>query len=188
MKRSYRMNARAKAAEETGQRLIAAMQALFVERPFHEVTLEAVAERAGVTLQTLLRRFGSKSGLLAAAAEDGAARVAAQREQAPAGDLAACVTNLVEHYEAWGDVSLRLLAQEDAIAEVGDITKKGRALHAAWVDRVFAEDIARQRGRERKIRRAQLVAICDVYTWKILRRDQGLSRADTEKALLGMLR
>jgi hypothetical protein len=34
---------------------------------------------------------------------------------------------------------------------------------------------------------AQLVAVCDVYTWKLLRRDAGLSRTQTRTALLELL-
>jgi hypothetical protein len=34
---------------------------------------------------------------------------------------------------------------------------------------------------------AQVVAVCDVYTWKLLRRDAGLTPEDTETALLEML-
>ena len=185
--RAYRMTARAAAAEETGRRLIAAMQSLFVERPFAEVTLEAVAERAGVTLQTLLRRFGSKAGLLAAAAADAASRIEAQRAEAVPGDLRGCVKNLFDHYEEWGDTSLRLLAQEESVEGIGELTTQGRALHAAWVARVFEPELARHAAREQRIRRAQLVAVCDVYVWKLLRRDLGLGRADAEKALLGML-
>lgn len=185
--RPYRMAARAAAAEETGRRLLAAMQSLFVERPYTEVTLEAVAERAGVTLQTLLRRFGSKAGLLAAAAADVSSRVEAQRGEAVPGDLRGCVSNLFDHYEEWGDTSLRLLAQEESVEAIAQLTRQGRALHATWVTRVFAPELARHEGRERRIRRAQLIAVCDVYVWKLLRRDLGLGRADAEKALLGML-
>lgn len=185
-KRPYRMTARAAAAEQTGQRLIAAMQALFAERPYAQITLEAVAERAGVTLQTLLRRFGSKAGLLAAAAADGAARIEAQRHDAVPGDLGQCVANLFDHYEAWGDVSLRLLAQE-GLEEIAPLTEQGRATHAAWVERVFAAELARHRGRSRQVRRAQLIAVCDVTMWKLLRRDLQQSRADAQKAVLGLL-
>jgi AcrR family transcriptional regulator len=95
--RTYRMVARAESAEETGRRLIATMLDLFGEQPFEEVTLDAVAARAGVTLQTLLRRFGSKSGLLAAAAADGMARVKAQRIPVPVGNVRAAVANLFDH-------------------------------------------------------------------------------------------
>ena len=186
-RRSYRMGVRAAAAEETGRRLIAAMQALFAERRFEDITLEAVAARAGVTLQTLLRRFGSKSGLVAAAAAEGSARVEAQRGEAPVGDARGAVANLFDHYEEWGDVALRLLAQEERFEEIAEITRRGRATHAGWVERVFAPELARCRRRVRKLRRAQLVAISDVFVWKLLRRDLGLSRQDSEKAVLGIV-
>ena len=186
-RRPYRMTVRAASTADTGRRLVVAMQELVAERPLQEVTLEVVAERAGVTLQTLLRRFGSKAGLLAAAVEDGAARVASQRDQAVPGDLRGCVTNLFEHYEEWGDRVLRMLAQEGTMEEIDAILARGRRTHAAWVERVFARDIAHRRGGARKVLRAQLVALCDVYVWKLLRRDLGLARADAERALFGML-
>lgn len=177
------MGARAEAAEATRRKLVEAMLALFVERPFDAITLEAVASRAGVTLQTLLRRFGSKAGMLAAAAEDGAARVAAERGEAKPGDVADCVANLASHYEAWGDVALRLVGQEDRFEEIAAIARSGRALHAAWVARAFSPQLAAVRGKARTLRRAQLVAACDVSTWKVLRHDVGLGRADAERAL-----
>lgn len=187
-RRPYRQKARAFAAEETARRLVGAMQALFAERPYDDITLEAVARRAGVTLQTLLRRFGSKDGLLAAAAEEATTRIRAQRGEAMPGDVRGAVENLVDHYEAWGDVSLRLLAEEQRSPQIAALTRTARALHVAWVERVFAPELRRRRGRPRARCRAQLVAICDVYVWKVLRRDQRLSRVETEQALLGMVR
>ena len=53
--------------------------------------------------------------------------------------------------------------------------------------RVFARALARCRGAERERRLAQLVAVCDVYTWELLRRDRGLSRRETERALVELL-
>lgn len=181
------MGTRATAVEKTGRRLIAATQALVAERHFEQVTLAAVATRAGVTLQTALRRFGSKSALVAAAAADGVARVEAQRSEAPVGDAPAALKNLFDHYEEWGDGVLRLLAQEERFEEIAKITRRGRKVHTDWVDRVFAPHLARCRGRARRIRRAQLVAVCDVYVWKLLRRDLGLSRAESERAVLQII-
>jgi hypothetical protein len=34
---------------------------------------------------------------------------------------------------------------------------------------------------------AQLIAVTDVYTWKILRRDTGLTRPQTERALAELI-
>jgi AcrR family transcriptional regulator len=179
------MTARAAASAETGRRIVRAMQELFALGPYHEVTLQAVAGRAGVTLQTVLRRFGSKGALLAAAAADARARVAAQREEARPGDHRGAIRNLFDHYEAWADTSLRLLEQEERVAEIATLTREGRALHARWVERVFAPALAAARPSDRPLRRAQLIVATDVYAWKLLRRDLGLARSDAEHAVLG---
>jgi AcrR family transcriptional regulator len=168
------MGARAEAAAATGERIIAVAGELFLTRPYDQVALEDVAAGAEVTVQTVLRRFGSKEALVAACAEAGAARVRAQRDQAPVGDVAGAVANLVDHYEEWGDRVLLMLAQEDRVEPLRRITDAGRALHRRWVQRTFAP---------RRKSLAQLVAVTDVYVWKLLRRDQRLSRGATERAI-----
>src|ERR687886_747060 len=108
-KRPYRMRARAEAAAETGRRILEATIELLRERFFDQVSLEDIAERAGVTVRTVLRRFGSKEQLIEAAAEEGTRQVTHQRDQAPVGDIEGAVNNLMEHYEEWGETALRLL-------------------------------------------------------------------------------
>src|SRR5918997_3412654 len=68
-KRPYRMRARAEAAAETGRRILGAVIELHMERFFDQVSLEDIAERAGVTVRTVIRRFGSKERLVEAATE-----------------------------------------------------------------------------------------------------------------------
>src|SRR3712207_8050354 len=82
-KRRYRMRVRAEAAAETGRRILEAVIELHRERFFDEVSLEDIAERAGVTVRTVIRRFGSKERLIEAAAEEGTRQVTHQRYQAP---------------------------------------------------------------------------------------------------------
>lgn len=48
--------------------LLEAAERLFVERGYHGVGLETVAEEVGVTRQTVYNQFGSKAGLLRATA------------------------------------------------------------------------------------------------------------------------
>jgi hypothetical protein len=55
---------------------------VFWQRPVDDIPLEEVAGRAGVSVQTVIRRFGGKQGLLAAAAERETERVRRQRDQA----------------------------------------------------------------------------------------------------------
>jgi AcrR family transcriptional regulator len=182
-KRPYRMRARAEAAAETGRRILAAVVELHMERFFDQVSLEDVAERAGVTVQTVIRRFGSKERLIQAATEAANSEVTHQRDQAPVGDIEGAVRNLVDHYEEWGDGVLRLLAQEGRVAAFRSVTDTGRTLHYEWVERVFAPLLAKRTGQARRRLLAELIAICDVYFWKLLRRDLSLSREQTELAI-----
>ena len=81
------MGARAQAVDATRRRIMDALIALAGERPFAEVTLDTIAERAGVSVQTVLRQFGSRDGLFAEAMD--AAMVDAEDERrTPPGDVA----------------------------------------------------------------------------------------------------
>jgi AcrR family transcriptional regulator len=173
------MVARAESTAATGERILDAAIEVFWELPPEGVTLDEVARRAGVTVQTVIRRFGGRDGLFAAAAARETERVRAQRYQAPIGDVHGAVRVLLDHYEEMGDRVMRLLADEDRVPELRSITDEGRAFHREWCARVFEPSSRR--------RLAQIVAVCDVYTWKLLRRDAGLSRRETELALVEML-
>jgi AcrR family transcriptional regulator len=181
------MVARAEAAAATGERIIDAAAAAFWESPGLQVSLDEVAQRAGVTVQTVIRRFGGRDGLIAATVEREAERVGRQRDQAPVGDVAGAVKVLIDHYEAMGDRVVRMLAEEARDPALRPIADRGRILHREWCARVFAPALARRAGAERKRMLAQLVALCDVYTWKLLRRDAGLSRRQTELAIVELL-
>ncbi len=185
--RPYRMRARAEAAAATGGRILGAAIELGPELVSDEASLEDVASRAGVAVRTVIRRFGSKEGLIAAAAEEAYGRAMSQRMEALVGDIAGAVNNLVEHYEEVGDGVLKLLAREDKYPVIRPYLDAGRAGHQEWVERVFAPYLARRRGGERERLLDGLVAVCDVYVWKLLRRDRGLDRERTELTLAEML-
>ncbi|HEU0027019.1 MAG TPA: TetR/AcrR family transcriptional regulator [Ktedonobacterales bacterium] len=177
------MTKRAEAAATTRERILAAAAAIFWERPLVDISLEVVARRAGVSLPTVIRHFGDKGGVFAAAVEREYERVRGQRDEAPAGDARAAVRILVDHYEELGEAVLRLLAEESHAPGLREIADLGRAYHAAWCERVFAPALACLAGEARARRLAEFIAITDVLMWKLLRRDRGLSRAQTELAL-----
>jgi AcrR family transcriptional regulator len=177
------MVARAEAAAATGERILDAAVEAFWELPAETFSLEGVARRASVSVQTVIRRFGNKERLIEAAAEEGTRQVVRQRDQAPVGDVEGAVENLVDHYEEWADSALRLLAQEERVPAFREVTDAARALHHEWVERTFAPLIAEREGAARRRLLAELIAICDVYFWKLLRRDMGLSREQTQLAL-----
>ena len=173
------MAARAQAAEATARAVSAAARALLVEQPYDAITLAAVAERAGVTVQTVLRRFGSKEALVAAAAAERSAAVRVEREAFAPGDVA----GLVAHYERWGREQLHLLAQEDRVPAIRAMTDTGRAYHARWVEAGFGPRLEGLGADVRRRRLAQLTAVTDLTAWRVLREDQGLSPAETASAV-----
>ena len=181
------MGARAASAAATGERILDAAVELFWEAPDVDLSLDEVARRAGVTVQTVIRRFGGKDGLFAAAIEREAERVRAQRDEAPEDDLAGAVRVLVDHYEDLGGRVIRLLAEAERNPRIREIAEGGRKYHRDWCARVFAAALAGHKGVERQRRLGQVVAVCDVYVWKLLRRDGGLSRSQTELALVELL-
>jgi AcrR family transcriptional regulator len=185
--RPYRMQARAEAAAATGERILDAAVEEFWERPVEDISLDEVARRAGVSVQTVIRRFGGRDGLFQATAAREAGRIRDQRDQAPVGDVADAVHVLIEHYETNGDRVLKLLAEEQRIPRLKEVVDRGKAYHRDWCARVFGPSLSGLRGVHRQRRRAQLVTVCDVYTWKLLRRDAGLSRRQTELALVELL-
>lgn len=174
--RTYTMTARARSVEQTRTRILDATVALHLERLAGDISLDQVAERAGVSVQTVLRHFGSRADLVDAAIDHAQAEVVEER-RTPVGDVEAAVHVLMDHYEARGDGVVVLLAQEGTEQLARRITERGRTLHRAWVEEVFAPFLDRPDPDEVV---DLLVVATDVYAWKLLRRDRGLSRDSTE--------
>lgn len=185
--RTYTSPLRTRRAEATAERILRAALARLSTNYYDDVTLDAIAADADVTVQTVLRRFGSKEGLVRALVEFEKPGVLAQRDDAPVGDIARAVANVMDHYEAIGDLVMLLLRQEERVPPFAEATAFGKKYHARWVDRVFAPWLEERTGGERRRLHAQLVATCDTYMWYLLRRQQGLSRAQTEVALVELV-
>ena len=187
-RRGYRMVARAEATAALRERIVDSAERLFEELASDRFSLEDVAAGAGTTVQTVLRHFGSKDQLLRATMARGMDRVRDERMQAPVGDVPGAVRNLVEHYEDRGEMVMRWLAEEDRNPFMHEILDNGREFHHEWVTQTFAPQLERTRGAAGRRRRlAQLVAITDVYVWKLLRRDMRLSRQQTHAAIIELI-
>ena len=181
------MTARAAAAAETADNILAAAKQLLAEDGLADITLAGIAARSGVTVQTVLRRFGDKNAVFAAAVAHYGAEVQAHRGQAVPNDLDDLLANLVEHYEEYGRLMLKLLGEAAASPAIRAGVDAGKDYHRRWCERVFAATLDPLTGSERIRRLAQLVAICDVRTWEVLRINSGLSRPQTQLALREML-
>lgn len=184
-RRRYRQTARAEMAEITGRRILDAFNARLLNGWFDEIRLEDVAADAGVTVQTVIRRFGGKDGLLEAAADQLNRDVQGRRGVAP-GDLAGVAQALLDDYEQAGDLMMRSLAQEDRHPAIRRMTDAGRAFHRAWVQAAFSPWLQDLAPAEARRRADALVVATDVYVWKLLRRDMGRPLPEYRR-LLGQL-
>lgn len=174
------MTARREAVEQTRERILAAAFDLWLGRPYDQVTLDAVAEAAEVSRQTVHRQFGSKDDLLVAVIDWRAPQEAEADDSVVPGDVAGAVAQHVSRYEQMGDAVARFLQMEGRVEAVDRLLEHGRRAHRAWLERVFHDQLRPldPAGREQAV--LALYAASDVTVWKLLRRDHGCSRPQTE--------
>lgn len=186
--RPYRQGARARATAENTQRVVDAALELFLERPFEQVTLKAVAERAGVGLQSVVRRVGTKDGLMAMVNDCVGPQVAATLgDPATVSGPADVANRFCAHYEQWGRLIERTLHQRDVSPSVAANAERGRMAHHDWVVAAFADALDEVGPTARKRLTARLVAVTGVEVFQILRRDEGLPLADARVALTDLV-
>jgi AcrR family transcriptional regulator len=175
--RGYSMQSRAASVETTRARIVDGALELFLERWYDDVTLADIARVAGVSGQTVINHFGGKEQVFAVAIERAGAELQARRYRARPGDVEGAIEALVDDYEITGDATIRLLALEERLPAVQPVMEIGRAGHREWIETMFAAPAVT----------AELVVVTDVYAWKLLRRDQGLSRDATVAAIHRMV-
>jgi AcrR family transcriptional regulator len=159
------MRARATAAADTRQRILDETTALLKTHFRSDVHLDDVASAAQVSVQTILRLFGSRAALLEGAFKELERHISEQRDRAEPGDIDGAIAGLFDHYEEVGDIVIRNLADE------------------ADPEQHFAPQLARHDPSERDMLVDALVCACDVYTWKLLRRDIGRPRDDAARTM-----
>jgi AcrR family transcriptional regulator len=153
-----------------------------------DITLDDIAHESGLTVRTILRRFGSRDGIL----EAGFGRLKAEfeglRPAAPPGDVDAAVASLLNQYEQIGDFNIRALEEEDQLALLHRSLDIARRYHRDWLREVFAPNLAAVAPSERERRVTALYAATDIYLWKLLRRDLKLDREVTEDIFRRLIR
>jgi AcrR family transcriptional regulator len=180
------MRARADAVDATRERIARAALTRFLADPYDDVTIASVAADAGVSHQTVLNHFESKEGLFLAAADLFSADAAELHERRQPTDPESAVALLIERYEQTGDGNVRLALVQDRIEAVKVAVASGRANHQKWLEDVFGERLPRAVAERRRSLHA-LYAATDVFSWKLLRRDLGLSRRVTQQVITDMV-
>jgi AcrR family transcriptional regulator len=186
-RRPYKKVARAESQQQTRDALLDAVEEELSAGGWSKTSLEKLAAKAGVTKQTALRHFGSKEGLVEAAIRRMSEIVRKERARAPVNDVPGAVSNLMDHYERWGGMVMRVLTEEHRISLVRKATDRGRQVHYDWVDQTFAPQLENLDKQTRVRCRAALIALCDVQTWWLLSHDLKLPRAEVHATLVGAI-
>lgn len=175
--RKYDSSNRKAQAEARREKILKCAAKLLVENHKDEFRLEDVAQLAGVSVQTILRAFGSKDRLLVKTLE----------QEAPAAlnfsiysnikteDLDQLVASLFKVYDQIGDLVIHALSHEHRSPEFQKSLDVGRDFHKDWVSTAFGVRIRRRPPSERSALFHALLTATDIYIWKILRRDEVLS-------------
>jgi AcrR family transcriptional regulator len=185
--RPYQMVRRLEQAEATARRLLDAAWARFSTLPYESVRLSDVAADAGVSVQTLHTRFGTKEELFSAVLQRWMEAQGAARRDARVGDVADIVRVLYDNYDDQAAVGLRIIAQEDRISAVHDYIELGRQWQRRWVAHVFEPSLAAASPRARADLHEALIVACDILTWRLLRVEIGHPTADARRIVGGMI-
>lgn len=185
--RQYRQVRRAAAADAVTGRIMAAGLALFIERPFDQITLAAVAARADVGLQTVIRRMGTKDGLIRAVSAWLFPTISADRSMPARIDPSEFTESMAQNYERWGEVIRRALHQQDAFPAFAEAVEAGRRAHRAMIEAGFAAHLDVLDPDSRSDCLGRLAAVCSLELWLLLRNDQGLSIAAPRAAVADLI-
>ena len=174
-------------SEATAARILDAAWQRFSTLSYETVRLSDVAADAGVSVQTLHMRFGTKEELFTAAfrrwmAEQGRSRVSAR-----VGDIDDIVRVLYDNYDDQGEIGLRMIAQEDRIPAIRVDTDAGRLWQRRWIGEVFAPFLTAAPPRARADLHDALIVSCDILTWKLLRLEMGRSTGDARRIVHAMI-
>ena len=193
----YNSARRRQQAAETRRAILAAASRLFAERGFAGTSLEAIAQEAGVAVQTVYSSVGGKRALLPAIndyIDEEAGLAPAVQEMEAATDprqLVRLTVQLTRQFaERKGDYFVVLQAAATSDPELGSIVEEGRRRHRAGTEYI-AKKLAALGALRLRLTTARAAQIIGVITWvenhTILVRDYGLSYDQAEDWLTSIL-
>lgn len=108
-----------------------------VRGSFDDMTLQGVADEAGVSLKTVTRQFGTKEQLLKAAMAE-ARQDEEQQREIPVGDPARVANVLAARYDEMAEMIYRMGDAELRYPWLGEWVQMARQSHLSWLATAFA--------------------------------------------------
>ena len=178
------MERRSANAAATKARVHAVATALYAERP-QDFALKTVAARAGTSVQTILRIYGSKAALVETL-------LAASRAKTigPNGlpdNLVTTIRARYTEYEKNGDGPNGHITNGQRDPAAAKQAEVARQSHRAWVEEVFSGKLGTQASLADQARLFGLIVATDISVWRLLRRDFGLYRRAAEAVVIGII-
>lgn len=171
--RTYTQTKRSAQTQARREQMIQALFTLIDRGSFSEVTLQGVADEAGVSLRTVTRHFGSKEELLRQGMAEAKETEEASRE-VPVGDVDAICAVLAERYDQMAEAIYRMGDMELTYDWLSDWVQMARRSHLDWLAEAFAPWLP-SRGREREDRLMCLFGATEIRSWWALRERFGYS-------------
>ena len=182
--RPYRQELRAQQTLANTETIVGATVALLKRtRRVGDITLEDIARESGLTVRSVLRRFGSRDSVLEAAFLRLKDELGSLRVATPPGDVDAAIDSLLDQYEQIGTFNIRALREEEEMPLLHRVLDEARGFHRDWLRGVFGPHLARLSPAERERRLTALYAATDIYLWKLLRRDLKCDRRSTVETI-----
>jgi hypothetical protein len=138
-------------------------------------------------MQTVIRRVGTKDGLVQAVGGWIAPQVQAALGEPTSADPAVVAAAFRRHYSQWGAVLERTQNQQDSSPALRSSAESGRRAHRQWIEMAFADFLASVPGPARRQAHSELVAVTGVELWLVLTKHEGLSPDQAENTVTTLI-
>lgn len=181
------MKNRAKKVSRNERKIMNAATQLWKDLSIREITLDSIADMAEVSVRTLIRKYGSKEGLIEECIKKDAGEIEKRRNEAEVGNIPNIIDHLMHEYEEFGNAIIRTLAVEDDLKIAKRLVQEGRRYHMNWCAHVFSPFLPEEDEKTYNEKLLSFYAATDLYLWKLIRKDLQQSKESCKAVYLNLI-